>query len=286
MSTLRTSSAVCHTAPSFSLWNCAHRCARLFCVRERPARASAISGQELGDEPQERPRRAAPGLATPRWNCQNTNWTNLSHDGLDRHGHDDSFPESRSLEPTRVRWDDHAETHECKKNCWCELGLEATRGCRKTSRNKGSILAAWSARPPHLIMLSAKGARHFESEVKQLRIVTLCLNSNKKWTVRDFRNEATTESPDSGAGPMDIDHILPRRQEQKKRQLQRLAKAKARAKERKENATDEPVCYTCRLRGQRMQVTEKVWSTKLGNRTPIRVATSCSQLKTRPAMSP
>ena len=33
------------------------------------------------------------------------------------------------------------------------------------------------------------------------------MSSKKKWTVENYRNENKTESLNSGAGPMDIDHI-------------------------------------------------------------------------------
>ena len=52
-------------------------------------------------------------------------------------------------------------------------------------------------------------SQSFEGKYNQLHIViTSYLNSRTQtWTVGDFRNEAKRQPMDSGASPMDIDHI-------------------------------------------------------------------------------
>ena len=48
----------------------------------------------------------------------------------------------------------------------------------------------------------------FESEPNQLgTIIQPYPNSNKTLAMGDFRNNVNTESPDSGAGPLTVDHI-------------------------------------------------------------------------------
>ena len=56
----------------------------------------------------------------------------------------------------------------------------------------------------HMLVVSPQ----FEGKYNQLSIVIQTKqNSNKKSAVGDFRNEDKAESLDSGAGPMDLDHI-------------------------------------------------------------------------------
>ena len=68
-------------------------------------------------------------------------------------------------------------------------------------------MVIWDARPKLRDDLLVN-SEQFEGKYNQLRIALQSfLGANKTWALGDFGNEAKTESPDSGAGPMDNEHI-------------------------------------------------------------------------------
>ena len=66
----------------------------------------------------------------------------------------------------------------------------------------------------------------------------------------EFRNVVKTRSPDSGAGPMDVDHISRDGKIKGKDRGEGKSKSKSEDKERKyDRQASDKICYTCGMKG-------------------------------------